>query len=89
MLWLIARVASAARRAGKPLSVCGEIAGDVGALLLALGIRELSMLPARIPAARTVVENADCTRLQVVIPRLLRAASRAEIEALLSTLQQP
>ena len=91
LLRLVARVAGAARRAGKPLSVCGEIAGDAGALplLLALGIRELSMLPARIPAARAVVENADCTSLRAVVPRLLRATSRAEIEALLCTLQQP
>lgn len=32
LLRLIARVASAACRAGKPLPVCGEIAGDAGVL---------------------------------------------------------
>ena len=91
LLRLIASVSNMARRSGKPLSVCGEVAGDSSALplLLALGIRELSMLPARIPAARAVVEASDCARLQTVVPRLLRATSRVEIEALLCMLQQP
>ena len=91
LLRLIAFVTSAARRAGKPLSICGEIAGDATALplLLAVGIRELSMLPARLPAARAVVEAAHCAQLRAHLPRLLRAGSRAEIEALLCTLLQP
>ena len=47
------------------------------------------MLPARLPAARAVVEAAHCAQLRAHLPRLLRAGSRAEIEALLCTLQQP
>lgn len=91
LLRLIAGVAAAARRADKPLSVCGEIAGDPVAipLLLALGIRELSMAPARLPQARTVVEATHCARLHALLPRLLRAATRGELEALLCTLGQP
>ncbi len=90
LLRLIAFVANAARRAGKPLSICGEIAGDVTALplLLALGVRELSMAPARLPRAREVIAQCHCARLHEHLPRLLRAGSRNEIEALLCTLPQ-
>ena len=88
LLRLIAGVAIAARRANKPLSVCGEIAGDPVAvpLLLALGIRELSMAPARLAPARAAIEATQCARLRALVPRLLRASSRSELEALLCTL---
>ncbi|EQD34487.1 phosphoenolpyruvate-protein phosphotransferase, partial [mine drainage metagenome] len=88
LLRLIAGVAIAARRANKPLSVCGEIAGDPMAvpLLLALGIRELSMAPTRLAQARAAIEATHCAQLRALVPRLLRAGSRGELEALLCTL---
>lgn len=88
LLRLIAGVAAAARRARKPLSVCGEIAGDPVAipLLLTLGIRELSMAPSRLPQARAAVEATHCARLHALLPRLLRTTTRSELEALLCTL---
>src|SRR5205085_7480752 len=41
-------------RAGVPAAVCGQLAGDVDAvpLLVGLGVRELSVAPARIPAIK-------------------------------------
>jgi phosphoenolpyruvate-protein phosphotransferase (PTS system enzyme I) len=51
---LIRQIAEAAARAGRPLSVCGEVAGDVRWLpkLSELGIRTISVSPRLIPEVR-------------------------------------
>src|SRR5579859_1145526 len=51
----------AALRARIPVSVCGEIAGDprYTALLLGLGIRELSMASSRIPLVKARIRELD------------------------------
>ena len=51
---LLARLAQAARGAGKPLSVCGEMAGEPEHVpkLMAAGIRSISVSARRIPAVR-------------------------------------
>ena len=63
----IARCAAAAREAGRPISMCGEMAADPLAtlLLLGLGLDELSMEPFFIP----------------VIKKLVRSVSRADAQA--------
>ena len=50
---------------GKGVSVCGEMAGDVGLtrLLLGLGLRSFSMHPAQILAVKQEVLRADTTKL--------------------------
>lgn len=54
VLRLMQFAASAAQRAGIPITVCGEIAGDprYTALLLGLGLRELSMTATSIPKVK-------------------------------------
>lgn len=51
---LIKGIADAAKAAGKPLSICGELAGDPALIpkLLELGIDKVSVSPKRIPAVR-------------------------------------
>ena len=63
VLRLIERAASAAT-AGRPVAVCGEVAGDRLAvpLLVGLGVRELSMSPSLIPAAKQAVRATDAAR---------------------------
>jgi phosphotransferase system enzyme I (PtsI) len=68
VLRLIAMAAAAARAAGKHAGVCGEMAADpAGALLLlGLGLDELSVSPASLPAVRRLVRAvafADARRL--------------------------
>lgn len=48
-------------RARIPVSVCGEIAGDPRhtALLLGLGVRELSMAPMSIPVVKRRIRTMD------------------------------
>ena len=59
VLRLIQFTAAAAWRANIPVSLCGEIAGDrrASALLLGLGLRELSMAPLRIPAVKDEIRR--------------------------------
>jgi phosphotransferase system enzyme I (PtsI) len=61
VLRLVQFTTEAALRARIPVSVCGEIAGDprFTALLLGLGIRELSMAAARIPLVKQRIRNLD------------------------------
>jgi len=61
LLRLLQFSANAALRARIPISVCGEIAGDprYTALLLGLGIRELSMAPSSIPLVKQRIRKLD------------------------------
>lgn len=65
---LIKDVVRAGRRRSVPVSVCGEVAGDVEftMLLIGLGLRTLSMTPSLIPHVKRVVRSVDleqCERL--------------------------
>ncbi len=66
VLKLIAAVIAAANAAKAPVSVCGEMAGDVEftELLLAMGLRSFSMHPSQLPSIKQRVLRADCGRLE-------------------------
>jgi phosphotransferase system enzyme I (PtsI) len=61
VLRLIQFAVEAATRRRIPISVCGEVAGDprYAALLLGLGLRELSMSPQQIPQVKERVRALD------------------------------
>jgi phosphotransferase system enzyme I (PtsI) len=65
VLRLVADTINEARAQGKSVSVCGEMAGDVGMtrLLLGLGLRSFSMHPSQILAVKQEVLRADATRI--------------------------
>jgi phosphotransferase system enzyme I (PtsI) len=76
VLMLIAHTVRVADKAGKPVGVCGEIAGEehLTRLLLGMGIRQLSMHPARLlPVKQQVLK----TNLPDVTP-LAQKIARAE-----------
>ena len=88
VLKLIAMTTEAAQRSGTPVSLCGNLASDpVGALLLVgLGIRELSGVPAALPAVRHAIRQVsteDCRSLAV---RALELESAAQVRALAAEL---
>jgi phosphotransferase system enzyme I (PtsI) len=66
VLRLVADTISECHRQGKPVSVCGEMAGDTEftRLLLGLGLRSFSMHPAQLLAVKQEVLRADVARLQ-------------------------
>jgi phosphoenolpyruvate-protein phosphotransferase (PTS system enzyme I) len=61
VLRLIQFSVEAALRARKPVCLCGEMAGDprYTALLLGLGIRDLSMAPSNIPRVKERIRRLD------------------------------
>ncbi len=65
VLRLMADTLAAGTACGKPVCVCGEMAGDAAltALLLGLGLRSFSMHPARMLAVKQQILLADTTRL--------------------------
>lgn len=87
LLRLISHVISAGRRAGKPVSLCGEIGGDVNftAMLLALGLCEFSMHPSQLLLVRDRLASLDRAQLRQRAPRLIRAHSHEEVASMLDT----
>jgi len=73
VLQLLARAIAQARRAGKDVSVCGEMAGDPAftELLLAMGLRAFSMHPSQIAAVKQQIIRTDAqywaSRLECVL----------------------
>ncbi|QTX32496.1 phosphoenolpyruvate--protein phosphotransferase [Aminithiophilus ramosus] len=80
-------VARAAAAAGIDLGMCGEMAGDPLAipLLAALGFRELSMTPARIPAAKKVLRSLSVAEAGKRLDEVLKAVTTAEVRSLLAS----
>ena len=73
VLRLLAETIAASVDAGKPVSVCGEMAGDASMtrLLLGLGLRSFSMHPSQIPAVKQQVLLADASRLHLWAQQVL------------------
>ena len=66
VLRLIADTIAECNAQGKGVSVCGEMAGDVGMtrLLLGLGLRSFSMHPSQILAVKQQILRADAGKLK-------------------------
>jgi phosphoenolpyruvate-protein phosphotransferase (PTS system enzyme I) len=82
LLRLLESVIRIARRRGKPVAVCGEMAGDAAfaPLLLALGLEEFSLHPGTLLELRRAIRHCDLSALRANAPALLRARDRAGIE---------
>jgi phosphotransferase system enzyme I (PtsI) len=80
---LLYEVIRTARARGKPVAVCGEMAGDAAfsPMLLALGLEELSLHPSTLLEVRRAIRGCDLGALRARLPALLRAHDRAGIEA--------
>lgn len=75
VLSLIATTISQARRAGKHVSVCGEMAGDPAftEVLLGMGLRSFSMHPAQIAAIKQRVLRTDARKCSAGVAAVLDA----------------
>ncbi len=73
VLRLIHGVIKAGHKAGIPVSMCGEMAGDTRytRLLLAMGLRDFSMPPASLLEVKQVVRQTDVTKLQRKLSKLM------------------
>lgn len=76
-----------ARRAARPVSVCGEMAAapDYAPLLLALGLTDFSLHPGTMLEVRQRIRGCDLGALQARAGALARARDRKALEAWLAT----
>jgi phosphotransferase system enzyme I (PtsI) len=83
VLRLIAEAMRAAHEAGKPVSVCGEMAADPFhvPLLLGLGVRTLSMNAHAIPVVKRMVRRASAADCAALVASVRTLGTTAEVEA--------
>ena len=88
VLRLIGMTAEAAKKAGKPVSLCGGLASEplAALVLIGLGIRELSAVPAALPAVRHALCQVSASACRVLAERALTLESAAEVRALAAEL---
>ncbi|SFU45350.1 phosphoenolpyruvate--protein phosphotransferase [Nitrosospira multiformis] len=88
VLRLVAHVIRSANRVGIPVSVCGEIAGDVvfTRLLLGFGLRVFSMHPAQLLTVKREVLRANLPDLIPITQKILKTADPEKIHVLLAKL---
>jgi phosphoenolpyruvate-protein kinase (PTS system EI component) len=84
VLQLIAAAGAAGEAAGRLVAVCGGVAADRTAvpILLGLGIRELSVVPAAIPGLKRHIAGLKIAECQDLAKRCLKAASATEVRSL-------
>jgi phosphoenolpyruvate-protein phosphotransferase len=81
VLQMIAAAASAGKAAGKLVAVCGGVAADLTAvpILLGLGVRELSVVPAAIPQLKRRIRSLRIDDCEKLAQSCLALGSAAEV----------
>ena len=81
VLKLVAAAASAGVAAGKMVAVCGGVAADRSAvpILLGLGVRELSVVPAAVPAIKRQIRALEISACRVLAAACLELGSPAAV----------
>ena len=85
---LIAQVIKACNKAGIPVALCGEMAGDVQLtrLLLGLGLRQFSMHPASLLEVKQQVLKSNLREIAPLASRMLHALDGDKLQAMLRKL---
>ena len=89
VLFLLSSVIAMGRKAGIPVAVCGEMAGDVKwtRLLLGMGLLEFSMHPSQLLSVKQEILNSDLTLLEPQVKKVLKATEPSMIEAAMAQLR--
>ncbi|CAM5793183.1 phosphoenolpyruvate--protein phosphotransferase [Castellaniella caeni] len=84
VLRLIAHTINVGERVGKPVSICGEMAGDVRVtrMLLGLGLTGFSMHPQQLLDVKKEIRKAHSNALRVKVASALNRAERIDLAAL-------
>jgi phosphoenolpyruvate-protein phosphotransferase (PTS system enzyme I) len=74
VLYLLSSTISIGAKAGIPVSVCGEMAGDtkLTRLLLGMGLREFSMHPSQLLAVKQEILNSELATILPLTRKILR-----------------
>ena len=88
VLHLLALIISGANKAGIPVAVCGEMAGELAytRLLLGLGLRQFSMHPAQLLGTKQRVLTTSPPEVAMLTKNILRANDPVRIRDLLDRL---
>ncbi len=88
VLRLISMAIKAGHKAGIPVSMCGEMAGEprYTRLLLGLGLRHFSMQPVMVPEVKRIVQESDVDELAKKVRGVLQLPSMVEVETLVERL---
>ena len=90
VLMLIHNTIRAGHKAGIPVSLCGEMAGDsrYTALLLGLGLTQFSMHPTALLEIKRVIQDSNAAELSEVARRLLRTTDAEKYGEILKGIAQ-
>jgi len=88
VLRLIAQIIKTANTAGRPIAVCGEMAGDpqLTRLLLGFGLRRFSMHPARLLEVKQQILKSSLRDIEPRTKKILRIEDPVKLRALLAQL---
>ncbi|MDH4286287.1 MAG: phosphoenolpyruvate--protein phosphotransferase, partial [Gallionella sp.] len=88
VLYLLSYIITTANKAGLPVSVCGEMAGELPytRLLLGLGLRQFSMFSAQVPSVKQRVLTTSLPEIAALTQKILRADDPLKIRDLLHRL---
>ncbi|MDH4149198.1 MAG: phosphoenolpyruvate--protein phosphotransferase [Betaproteobacteria bacterium] len=88
VLTLLSHIFTTAGKAQIPVAVCGEMAGDVTLtrLLLALGLRRLSMHSAHLPDVKQRVLKTSLPDIRPIAKKMLKATDPVKLRSMLDKL---
>ena len=88
VLNLLSHVISTANKLGVPVSVCGEMAGELAytRLLLGLGLRHFSMFSAQVPSVKQRILTTSLPEIAMLTQKILRADDPLKVRELLEKL---
>ncbi|WP_456415652.1 phosphoenolpyruvate--protein phosphotransferase [Thiolapillus sp.] len=89
VIMLIQQVVQAGITTGKPVAMCGEMAGTPKyiPLLLGMGLKSLSMHPASLPEAKQLIRNLNITHLEQKTALILQNLLHEDLEKALLELE--
>jgi phosphotransferase system enzyme I (PtsI) len=88
VLHLLSHIIGTSNKLGVPISLCGEMAGEVAytRLLLGFGLRQFSMFSAQVPSIKQRVLSTSLTEIDIFKQKILRADDPMKIRELLDRL---
>jgi phosphotransferase system enzyme I (PtsI) len=82
ILRAIRNVVTSANRCGRPVAMCGDMAGDprFALVLLGLGLRAFSMAPRQIPVVKSIIRSTRISEAERLVEEIMALSTEDEIE---------
>ncbi len=88
ILWLVSHIIQSANRAQVPVSICGEMAGDMQftRLLLGFGLQQFSMYPAQLLTVKNQVLKSHLPDILPLVQKIIKTDHPEKLATLLARL---